>query len=83
MTLAIGALLGFISIALGAYAEHGLKLSLSESALSSLTIALRYHQSHAIVIACLLNSWSGHPWICPHGASALFMSISLLMTKPR
>lgn len=53
MTLAIGALLGFISVAFGAYAEHGLKPTLSEHAFASLSIALRYNQTHAIVIVML------------------------------
>ena len=53
MTLAIGALLGFIAIAFGAYAEHGLKETLSVHTFESLSIALRYNQIHAIMVVIL------------------------------
>ena len=53
MTLIIGALLGFISVAFGAYAEHGLKSGMDAHAFESLTIALRYNQTHAILIAVI------------------------------
>ena len=53
MILVIGALLGFISMAFGAYAEHGVRATLSEEDFHLLMTAVRYHQIHAIVIVAI------------------------------
>lgn len=53
MILIIGALLGFISIAFDAYAEHSLGVTLSEEHFRLLMTAVRYHQIHVIVIAAI------------------------------
>ena len=53
MILIIGALLGFISIAFGACAEHGLRVTVSEEHFHLLMTAVRYNQIHAMVITAL------------------------------
>ena len=49
----IGALLGFISIAFGAYAEHGLRETISEENFRYLMTAIRYNQVHAVMICAI------------------------------
>ena len=53
MILSLGAILGFISVAFGAYAEHGLRKHLTGEVFRTLMTALRYHQVHAIMIVIL------------------------------
>lgn len=47
MLILLGACLGFTSVALGAYADHGLVLALHEQTM--MATALRYNQLYAIV----------------------------------
>ena len=51
MILMWGALLGFISVAFGAFAEHGLRDAVTDEHFRFLMTALRYNQVHAVVIA--------------------------------
>ncbi|AEI35323.1 DUF423 domain-containing protein [Francisella salina] len=51
MNLIIGAILGFISVAFGAYAEHGLKSQISAEHFEFIMTAIRYNQIYAIVIS--------------------------------
>lgn len=53
MTLIYGAILGFISVAFGAYAEHGLKPIITEENFRFLLTAIRYNQVHAVVITVI------------------------------
>ena len=53
MILILGALLGFISVAFGAYAEHGLREAVTEEHFRFLMTAIRYNQVHAVVIAAI------------------------------
>lgn len=53
INLIFGAILGFISVAFGAYAEHGLKEGITAMQFESLMTAVRYNQAHAIVIVSL------------------------------
>ena len=53
MTLTLGAILGFISVALGAYAEHGLKIHLSTDHFAFIMTAVRYNQLYAIIISVI------------------------------
>jgi len=53
MILILGALLGFISVAFGAYAEHGLREAVSDEYFRFLMTAVRYNQVHAVVIAAI------------------------------
>ena len=53
MILILGALLGFISVAFGAYAEHGLREVVTEEHFRFLMTAIRYNQVHAVVIIAI------------------------------
>ena len=53
MILILGALLGFISVAFGAYAEHGLREAVTEEHFRFLMTAIRYNQVHAVVISAI------------------------------
>ena len=53
MVLILGALLGFVSVAFGAYAEHGLREVVSDENFSFLMTAVRYNQVHSAVIITL------------------------------
>ena len=63
MILFIGALLGFISVAFGAFAEHGLKDTISEEHFRFLMTAVRYNQIHSVIIVAIgLSTRSGEYW---------------------
>ena len=53
MILILGALLGFVAVAFGAYAEHGLRNIVTDEHFRYLMTALRYNQVHAVVITAL------------------------------
>ena len=53
MILISGALLGFISVAFGAFAEHGLRESLTDEQFRFLMTAIRYNQVHAVVVTAI------------------------------
>jgi uncharacterized membrane protein YgdD (TMEM256/DUF423 family) len=52
-TLSIGSLSGFLAIALGAFAAHGLKETLSPTALEVFKTAAYYQLAHALILVCL------------------------------
>ena len=53
MILVSGALLGFIAVAFGAFAEHGLRENVADEQFRFLMTALRYNQVHAVVISAI------------------------------
>ena len=53
MILILGALLGFISVIFGAYAQHGLHGSISTQDFTFIMTAVRYNQTYAIVISVI------------------------------
>ncbi len=53
MLLSLGSILGFISVAFGAYAEHGLRSRISEHSFNQIMTALKYNQIYAVVIIIL------------------------------
>lgn len=53
MILAAGGLLGFIAVAFGAWAEHGLRGDLTDEAFHAVMTALRYNLLHAALIAAI------------------------------
>lgn len=93
MILMWGALFGFISVAFGAYAEHGLREVVTSEHFRSLMSAIRYNQVHAVVIAAiglvLLNGgnlaniqtlkWSGLLFIIGTAlfSFSIYLSVSL------
>lgn len=50
MILAFGAIFGLIAVLFGAYAEHGLRQSITEEQFRFLMTAIRYNQIHAVVV---------------------------------
>ncbi|TYA70045.1 DUF423 domain-containing protein [Seonamhaeicola marinus] len=52
----IGAILGLIAIVLGAFAAHGLKELISESALRTFETGVKYQMYHAIFLLFVGNS---------------------------
>lgn len=53
MILILGGFLVFISLAFGAYAEHGLREVVTDENFGFLSTAVRYKQVHAVVIAAI------------------------------
>ena len=75
---ALGAISGFLGVALGAFAAHGLKSRLDPSQLAVFEIAVRYHMYHAF--ALLAVGWAQTRW--PGGtltASGWFFVIGTLL----
>ena len=53
MILTIGSLFGFVSVAFGAFAEHGLKPNITEESFRFVMTAIRYNQIHAVLISAI------------------------------
>ncbi|GAA3958826.1 DUF423 domain-containing protein [Allohahella marinimesophila] len=53
LLLILAAVLGCTAIAMGAYAEHGLKVRIDDEAFRSVMTAVRYHQVHAVTLLAL------------------------------
>lgn len=76
--LALGALSGFIGVALGAFAAHGLKSRLTPELLATFEIGVRYQMVHAfalIAVAWVCTRWPG-TW--PMVAGWLFLAGTVL-----
>jgi uncharacterized membrane protein YgdD (TMEM256/DUF423 family) len=57
---ALGALLAFIGVGLGAFAAHGLKARLDPTLLATFEVGVRYHLYHAL--ALLAVGWAATRW---------------------
>ncbi|HVP08330.1 MAG TPA: DUF423 domain-containing protein [Burkholderiales bacterium] len=57
---ALGALSGFLAVALGAFAAHGLKSSLTPELLAAFETGVRYQMYHAL--ALLAAGWAQTRW---------------------
>lgn len=77
---ALGALSGFIGVALGAFAAHGLKSRLSPELLATFEIGVRYQMYHAF--ALLAVGWAQARWPGPVLAASgwLFVTGTLLFS---
>lgn len=53
MILIIGALFGLISVAFGAFAEHGLRENVTDEQFRFLMTAVRYNQINAVIIVSI------------------------------
>lgn len=53
MLLSVAALIGGLAVAMGAYADHGLRGTASEDQLRSVMTAVRYAQIHAVAAAAI------------------------------
>jgi uncharacterized membrane protein YgdD (TMEM256/DUF423 family) len=97
MILLVGGVLGFISVAFGAYAEHGLKESISEEHFRFLMTAIRYNQVHAVVVTAiglgiasgvlplqsLLIRWSGILFILGTALFSFSIYLSVVLAIPQ
>jgi uncharacterized membrane protein YgdD (TMEM256/DUF423 family) len=57
---AVGSLLAFLAVALGAFAAHALKARLSADLLAIFEVGVRYHMYHAL--ALLAVAWASSRW---------------------
>jgi uncharacterized membrane protein YgdD (TMEM256/DUF423 family) len=53
MWLFISGILGFLGVALGAYADHALKTKVDDNIYQSFTTALKYHQYTSIILLAI------------------------------
>lgn len=72
--LIIGALLGFLGIAAGAFGAHLLKPKLSSHSFEVFEIAVRYQMYHAVVLMALIALMALFPSIWFNVAGWLFIS---------
>lgn len=97
MILLIGGVLGFISVAFGAYAEHGLREAISEEHFRFLMTAVRYNQVHAVVTVAIglcitsgirplqssLLHWSGKLFILGTALFSFSIYLSVVLNSPK
>ena len=97
MILLIGGVLGFISVAFGAYAEHGLREVISEEHFRFLMTAVRYNQVHAVVVTAIglgiasgieplqssLLHWSGKLFILGTALFSFSIYLSVVLALPQ
>ena len=97
MILLVGGVLCFISVVFGAYAEHGLKESISEEHFRFLMTAIRYNQVHAVVVTAiglgiasgvlplqsLLIRWSGILFILGTALFSFSIYLSVVLAIPQ
>jgi len=60
MFFAIAAVSGFLSVALGAFAAHGLKAHLTEDSLNTFEVAVRYQFYHSLALFAV--AWAVTKW---------------------
>ncbi len=61
--LMLGSIFGFLSVAVGAFAAHGLKAKLSQEMFNIFEVGVRYHLYHALAllaVAWAVNIYGGH-----------------------
>ncbi|MGQ0654684.1 MAG: DUF423 domain-containing protein [Betaproteobacteria bacterium] len=76
----LGALSGFIAVALGAFGAHGLKAKLTPEVLATFEIGVRYQMFHAL--ALLACGWAATRWpgAAVSAAGWLFVAGTLLFS---
>ena len=96
MFLFFGALLGFVSVAFGAFAAHGLNDVASDASLNSLAVAVNYNQINAVVISAIglaqianpkimnmsLLNWSASLFIIGTGLFSFSVYLSVVFESP-
>jgi uncharacterized membrane protein YgdD (TMEM256/DUF423 family) len=71
---ALGAVAGFIGVALGAFAAHGLKSRLDAGLLATFEIGVRYHMYHALALLCVAWACTRWPGALTNAAGWLFVA---------
>lgn len=76
--LTIGAILGFLGVAVGAFGAHGLKSMLAPEMLAVFETGVRYHMYHAlaVLVAGRVCETRDHPLFC-YAAGAFILGIVL------
>lgn len=71
--LLIACVNGFIAVAAGAFAAHGLSARLDAQALSVFETGARYQMYHALAMGLAAFAMRGHAATAAHGAALLFL----------
>jgi uncharacterized membrane protein YgdD (TMEM256/DUF423 family) len=76
----LGSLSALVSVALGAFAAHGLKARLSPGLLETFEVGVRYQMVHAL--ALLAVAWAATKWpgVAVNAAGCLFVAGTLLFS---
>ena len=96
MILVCGALLGFFSVAFGAYSEHTLRENVTDEIFRSLMTAIRYNQITAVIISAIgiaiaiggklpemrTFRWSGYIFILGTLLFSFSIYLSVIMNLP-
>jgi uncharacterized membrane protein YgdD (TMEM256/DUF423 family) len=88
----LGSILGALAVALGAFAAHGLRATLSAADLATFETGVRYHMYHALALLAAgwaVERWGGGPavvagWAFVVGIALFSGSLYMLvLTGPR
>jgi uncharacterized membrane protein YgdD (TMEM256/DUF423 family) len=77
---ALGAISGFIAVALGAFAAHGLKSRLDAPMLATFETGVRYHMYHALALLAVAWACSHWPGATVNAAGWLFIAGTVLFS---
>ena len=77
---ALGAISGFIAVALGAFAAHGLKSRLDAAMLATFETGVRYHMYHALALIGVAWACSRWPGATVNAAGWLFIAGTVLFS---
>jgi uncharacterized membrane protein YgdD (TMEM256/DUF423 family) len=80
MFFALGGLSGFIGVALGAFAAHGLKSRLSPELLATFEIGVRYQMFHALALLAVGLAQARWPGAVLAAGGWLFVAGTLLFS---
>ena len=97
MILVCGAMLGFFSVAFGAYSEHALRPNVTDEIFRSLMTAIRYNQINAVIISVIgiaialggklpemrTFRWSGYFFILGTLLFSFSIYLSVIMNLPK
>jgi uncharacterized membrane protein YgdD (TMEM256/DUF423 family) len=75
-----GAISGFIAVALGAFAAHGLKARLAPEALATFEVGVRYQMYHALALLAVAWACTRWPGTATTAAGWLFVAGTLVFS---
>jgi uncharacterized membrane protein YgdD (TMEM256/DUF423 family) len=76
----IGAASGFIAVALGAFAAHGLKARLAPEVLATFEVGVRYQMYHALALFAVAWACTRWPGTLANAAGWLFVAGTLVFS---
>ena len=77
---ALGAISGFIAVALGAFAAHGLKSRLDATMLATFETGVRYHMYHALGLLAVAWAQTRWPGAATSASGWLFIAGTVLFS---